>query len=182
MGVEGTVLGGTDASSGSGSRAVRRFPEKGEVMQYDDGIRKAIAQASYTDQLVDARVQEDARIRLSYFAVTATLGILGYYVHIRSGFALDPSRISLANYLFPTGFLLLYVIMRIAHGRYREECLILDGARDVERSQKIFDGSAARKLDRFKLVGYWTPSRTATAASCCAVAIFATMLIHHWQY
>lgn len=160
---------------------VRRLPEK-ESMEYDDGVRKAIAQASYTDQLVDGRVQEEARIRLSYFAVTATLGLLGYYVHIRSGFTIDPNRVSLANYLFPTGFLLLYVIMRISHGRYREECLILDGARDVERAQKILDGSAARKLSRYADVGYWSPSRTATASFCCAVAIFVTMIIHHWQH
>lgn len=180
MGVE-VEIGGrgsahTEPRPNGAARAQR------EVMDYNVDVRKAIAQASYTDMLTDGRLQEDARIRLAYFVVTATLGILGYYVHLRSGFATDPSRVSLANYLFPTGFLLQYVIMRISQGRYKEECLTLDGAREVEQSQKIFDGAAARKLDRYHAAGFWTPSRSAVASTGCAIALFVTMLIHHWQH
>ncbi len=157
-------------------------PSRREETKSDGTMTAVMTPASYNNKLADAREQEKARATMSYFVVTATLGILGYYVHIRSGFAADPSRISLANYLFPCSLLLLYIVQVVSKWRYKEECELLADARTDEEGAHVQNGYAANKLLRYRDVPWHMPSRVAAACGGAALAVVATMLMHYWHF
>ncbi|MBP9669299.1 MAG: hypothetical protein KBE09_03350 [Candidatus Pacebacteria bacterium] len=138
--------------------------------------------ASYNNKLADAREQEKARATMSYFVVTATLGILGYYVHIRSGFAADPSRVGLANYLFPCSLLLLFIVSVVSKWRYAEECELLVDASTDEDEAHVKNGHARNKLQRYRNVPWYMPSRVDAACGGAGLAVVATMIMHYWHF
>ncbi len=148
----------------------------------DNSMTAVMMPASYNNKLADAREQEKARATMSYFVVTATLGILGYYVHIRSGFAADPTRVGLANYLFPCSLLLLFIVSVVSKWRYAEECELLVDARTDEEQASVPNGHAGNKLRRYRDVPWRMPSRVDAACGGAALAVIATMIMHYWHF
>lgn len=149
---------------------------------FENDMRVAIATASYNQTLNNATGYEQARPKLSYFAATTTLGILGWYGHLMANVAAHPANVTIANWLWPAGLLLLIVLAGIGQSLYKTENTILAEAEAIERRHGVERGDARIRIDNYHDMGFWIASRVDISTFCCGLVLFGTMLIHHWTW
>lgn len=137
-----------------------------------------IAGQSYKGLLDAAKEASEARVKLAYFILTLTLGMLAWYYNLATR---PDEQYEVLRHCVPAlGLLSCFVIMTIGQHRFVEECTYVAQAIECERAHGEERGAGSTRATALQYENYWLPSRVDIAGVGAALAWVILLVVETW--